>query len=141
MGLPSLLDSTLPKPGSAIGFSPSSFILPALLSLHGGGSTLEDIRMIACDQALRDLLTISQIPSADSYGKWLLRHGRNPQYLRAFGKVVTHLLCRSLHLASRRDYTLDIDAFQIVAEKQTAKRTYKGNLAICRLLAILLKTA
>ena len=44
LGLPRKIDRELPAPGSPRGMSPSAFVLPLLLMLHGGGRALEDLR-------------------------------------------------------------------------------------------------
>jgi len=128
LDLPNLLSNHLPKPKSAIGYSPVEFCLPLLLSIHGGGSTLEDIRMIRLDSALRDLMLLPKIPSSDAFGDWLLRQGNNLKAARGLEKIQKHLRGRQLNRERFPGYTLDIDATQIVAEKNTAKMTYKGEL-------------
>lgn len=128
LDLPHLLDNHLPKPGSINGYMPSEFIVPLLLSIHGGGSTLEDLRVIRMDQGLRDLLRIAEFPSPDAFGDWILRCGKNRKAQRALRKVTQLITRRQLNREMTKEYTLDIDASQIVAEKQTAHITYKGEL-------------
>jgi len=53
------------------------------------------------------------------------RYGR-PAGLEALGRVGKLLLRRALKLEKTTSYTLDIDATQIVAEKEAALYTYKG---------------
>ena len=74
MGLDSLINHELPAPGSAIGYKPSAFVLPLLLTLHGGGRTLKDIREVRNDAGLRSLLKMA-VPSSDATGDWLRRMG------------------------------------------------------------------
>ncbi|MBF0503140.1 MAG: transposase [Candidatus Riflebacteria bacterium] len=128
LGLLPLLDNNLPKPGSAIGYKPSEFVVPLLLSLHGGGSALEDLRVIRRDQGLLELLHIAEFPSPDAFGDWLLRCGKNRTARRSLEKIVNLITRRQLNREVARDYTLDIDASQVIAEKKTAHRTYKGEL-------------
>lgn len=128
LGLSHLLEKHLPKPKSAIGYSPTEFCLPLLLTLHGGGASLEDIRMISRDSAIRELLSFPEIPSSDAYGDWLFRTGSNRKACRGLKKVNNQLVRRQLNRESHSGYTLDIDASQIVAEKKSSKMTYKGEL-------------
>jgi hypothetical protein len=127
MGVPSLLDRALPGPGSGAGYRPSQFVEPLILMLHGGGRSLEDIRQLRMDTGLRDLLQIGRLPSSDAVGDWLRRMG-DGLGLAKLGKVNREIIRRALNREDRTDYTLDIDATQIVAEKKSAKKTYKGEI-------------
>jgi hypothetical protein len=118
-------DRYLPKPGSAVGYQPSEFIFPLLLMLHGGGKTIEDLRQIKLDNGLLKLLAIEAVPSSDAVGDWLLRMGFD-KGLSGLERVCLELLHRCLNQEAETNYTLDIDASQIVAEKIEAKMTYKG---------------
>ncbi len=119
------IDTHLPKPGSVRGYAPSAYILPLTLMLHGGGRSLEDTRQIRRDRGLCKLLGITRVPSPDATGDWLRRMG-NGAGLNGLGKLNNLILRRALHLEGRKQYTLDIDASQIVAEKRDAHYTYKG---------------
>jgi len=123
--LAELIDEELPAPGSGAGYRPSQYVTPLVLMLHGGGRTLEDLRTLRRDAGLRELLRLNQMPSADATGDWLRRMGRGPG-LAALAAVNRRLLVRALAGDEPVGYTLDIDATQIVAEKQEAVRTYKG---------------
>ena len=125
MGLPGHLNSHLPKPGSPRGYQPTRFIEPLVLTLHGGGRSLEDIRQIKNDRGLRALLGIDVVPSPDATGDWLRRMATR-QGLGGLEKVNQSYVRRALNLVRESDFTLDIDATQIVAEKQEALITYKG---------------
>jgi hypothetical protein len=126
LGLLDALDRHLPPPGSPRGFLPSEFIQPLLLMLHGGGQTLEDLRMIRLDSALQTILEIERVPSSDATGDWLRRMAKKGKGLRGLKKVGDELLRRGLNQESIDSYTLDIDATQIVSEKVDARKTYKG---------------
>ncbi len=93
--------------------------------LHGGGRTIEDLRKIRTDIGLCDLLGINALPSADATGDWFRRMGSGDGLL-GLQKVNNLILRRALNLENRTNYTLDIDATQIVAEKYDAHYTYKG---------------
>jgi len=64
----------LPAPGSARGFMPSVYVQSLILMLHGGGRSLEDMRMLSRDDGLKPLLCM-KVPSADAIGNWLRRMG------------------------------------------------------------------
>jgi len=123
--LSDLVDGELPAPGSGAGYHPSQFALPLVLLLHGGGRTLEDLRELRRDAGLREMLQLTEMPSADATGDWLRRMGTSGG-LRGLAAVNRTLVARAMGAAEGTDYTLDIDATQIVAEKEEASRTYKG---------------
>jgi len=75
IGLDKLCELHLPAPQSNRRFSPYRFIQSLLLMLHSGGKSLDDIRVIKEDNAMRTLLKMKNIPTADATGKWLKRHG------------------------------------------------------------------
>lgn len=125
LGFSGLIDRHLPAPGSAAGYRPSQFVLPLTLMLHGGGRSLEDLREIRQDGGLRDLLEMEQIPSSDATGDWLRRMGDGAG-LEGLASANRTLVQRGLKRDGLNEYTLDIDATQIVAEKQEARWTYKG---------------
>ena len=119
------LNASLPAPGSRIGYHPAQFVEPLLLMVHGGGRTLEDLRQIREDAGLRAVLRIPVVPSADATGDWLRRMGEKDG-LASLAVVNQQQIRRALKGESITDYTLDLDATQIVAEKQEAQWTYKG---------------
>lgn len=124
MGISALVDQSLPRPGSAKGYRPSAFVEPLLLMLHGGGRTLEDLRVLREDAGLLRLLGKSSVPSSDAAGDWLRRMGDCG--MDGLHKVNRSVLRRSLNRDGHSGYTLDIDATQLVAEKYAAHYTYKG---------------
>jgi len=124
--LPDVLDRELPGPGSGAGFMPSQFVVPLMLMFNGGGRSLEDLREIRMDFGLLELLGIDKVPSSDTTGDWLRRMGDNGG-LGGLSFVNRELLRRGMVGGGERDWTLDIDATEIVAEKQEALWTYKGN--------------
>lgn len=125
LAIPAGVDACLPAPGSAVGYAPSRFVEPLLLMLQGGGRSLEDLRRIRMDTGLREILKLDEIPSSDATGDWLRRMGSG-KGLSALGRVHRQLVRRVLNREKHTGYTLDIDASQVVAEKQDAKWTYKG---------------
>ena len=127
MGVSGLIDHELPGPGSAAGYSPSAHTLPLVLMLAGGGRTLEDLRVLRGDEGLRSLLRLDEMPSSDATGDWLRRMGaKESGGLAGLERVNRCVFRRLLRNDERTNYTLDIDATQIVAEKREARYTYKG---------------
>jgi len=125
LGLLDSVDRYLPKPGSGAGYSPSEYIFPLILMLNGGGRSLEDTRQIRVDEGLREILPLERILSSDAFGDWLRSMAANGG-LYGFEKVNQILLKRGMKYDGIKAYTLDIDATGIVAEKESAKMTYKG---------------
>lgn len=125
LGMLDEVDRQLPKPGSGSGYKASEYIYPILLTLNGGGRALEDTREIRDDEGLRELLPLDRVPSSDAIGDWLRRTSHNGG-LAGLGKVNRRLLKRGMKKDGIKGYTLDIDATGIMAEKESAKMTYKG---------------
>jgi hypothetical protein len=119
------VDNVLKSPGSGAGYKPSRYVEPIMLMLQGGGRTLEDLRVIRNDVALCELLGMKEIPSSDATGDWMRRKGKD-EGLSGLGAVRRLVVRRALNRDKATEYTLDIDATQIVAEKEVAKITYKG---------------
>ncbi|MDQ7002972.1 MAG: IS1380 family transposase, partial [Ghiorsea sp.] len=123
MKLSEQVNKHLPEPGSAKGYDPSLYVQSIVLMLHGGGRSLEDLRILSTDEGLKSLLNMT-IPSADATGNWLRRMGKGSG-LSDLGQVMNKHRKWALERDSHQDFTLDIDASQIVAEKRTAHYTYK----------------
>jgi len=83
------------------------------------GRSPEDIRQIKNDSGLRAMLGIGTVPNPDATGDWLWRMGTGPG-LNGLEKVNQNYVRRALNLVRGFDFTLDIDATQIVTEKQDA---------------------
>jgi len=97
IGMDKLCNTYLPQPRSNKGYEPFSFIQPLILMLHAGGRSLEDIRSVASDQAIREILSIKHLPKADSIGKWLKRHGLMGIYgIERINKKTTQTLCETI---------------------------------------------
>ncbi|CAL1242033.1 transposase [Candidatus Methylocalor cossyra] len=125
MGVPGHFDRELPGPSNPVGYRPSAYGVPLVLMLQGGGRSLEDLRMLRADEGLRSVLNLTVLPSSDAVGDWLRRMGAG-EGLDSLSRVQRRLLRKLLRKEDRSEYTLDIDATQIVAEKETAKWTYQG---------------
>ncbi len=122
IGVDKLCDTYLPQPQSNRGYAPFNFIQPLLLMLHSGGRSLDDIRMIQSDTAMKEVLHINNVPTADGTGKWLKRHGLIGMY--GIESINQTLLKRYLKRIEE-PLVLDIDASVIESHKSTAAYTYK----------------
>ena len=71
LGLPRRIDRELPAPGSPRGYAPSSFVMPMLLMLHGGGKALDDLRELQAEVSLQKLLQMKDLPDSTTVGDWL----------------------------------------------------------------------
>jgi hypothetical protein len=112
------------EPGSNRGYEAWRFIGPILMMLYGGSRHIEDIREIRDDEALRGLLGMEKMPSLSTYGDWLVRMGKGGGLgatAQVNGEVVGQVCLRD----KEEDYTLDVDATVIEAEKKSARWTYK----------------
>lgn len=125
LGVPSCFDRELPGPLNRTGYAPSAYGMPLLLMLQGGGRSLEDLRALRADEGLRTLLGLTSFPSSDAAGDWLRRMGAG-EGLEGLARVQRRLLRKLLKKETRNEYTLDIDATQIIAEKEAAHWTYQG---------------
>ena len=149
VGVARWVEQYLPAPGSAIGYAAADYVTPLMLMLCGGGRSLEDLRQIYADDGLRLLLKLDHTPSTDAVGDWLRRMGQAKGQgmgagLSGLGQVNQRIVAQRLRQMERAEraertvnagntrssestkHTLDIDASQIVAEKEAAKWTYKG---------------
>jgi hypothetical protein len=125
LGLHRWLAQEMPPPGSGRGYAASAYVTPLVLMLSGGGRSLEDLRTLRNDAALSTLLKLGALPSTDAVGDWLRRTGNGAGF-----DGLDHISQRSVATRIRQTgltaHTLDIDASQIVAEKDAAYFTYKG---------------
>jgi len=94
--------------------------------LNGGGRYIEDIREISADEALRNILHLDCLPSTSATGDWLRFIGELKVGLSGLSACNNIVLKRSLKQSGLKEFTLDIDATQIVGWKHDAEFTYKG---------------
>lgn len=140
IGLRELSDRHLPLPVSNRGYKPSAYVDSLVLMLEGGGRNLEDIRELNNEEGLMKLIDRKIIPSPDALGDWLRKMGdREADYagLKGLGKVREVINQRILKRDGIEGYTLDADAMEIVAEKEDALFTYKGNKGYMPMLGFL----
>jgi hypothetical protein len=136
MGLPEWIDHHMPKPGSGAGYNASTYVLPLMLMLVKGGRSLEDIRLVKDDRLLCKILKLARVPSPDAIGDWL-RRSSTGEGLRGLAQVNRLLIKRALSYDGHKDYTLDIFAMMIAAEKASAKLTHGGHRGYWPLVACL----
>ena len=75
LGLTGLTNTYLAMPGSTRGYTPAEYVIVFCMLLCGGGSTLEDIRVIKQDLGLRVVCGLNRFMSTDARGDWLRRTG------------------------------------------------------------------
>lgn len=125
LGLERWLRQEMPKPGSGRGYPASAYVTPLVLMLNGGGRSLEDIRTLKSDTALASLLLSATLPSTDATGDWLRRTGEG-QGLSGLSRINQRIVATRIRQTGLTAHTLDGDASQVVAEKEAAHFTYKG---------------
>ena len=123
MNLEKLCNANLPKAKRNNGYSAFEFIYPLILMLHSGGRFLDDIREIKVDKGLTALLKIENIPTANTFSKYLRKHGIDGE--SGMRKINKKFLKRFLKSIKNEELILDIDASFIEAHKNTAKWSYK----------------
>jgi hypothetical protein len=125
LGLSRWLATEMPKLGSARGYAANAFVTPLVLMLTGGGRSLEDLRTLKNDTALNQVLKQDVLPSTDAMGDWLRRTGTRTG-LDGLGRINRRAVATRIRQIGIQAHTLDGDASQIVAEKEAAHVTYKG---------------
>jgi len=132
IGLPELIDSTFPKPGSNRAFAHSKYIGTLVQMFHDGAGGLEDVRELAEDKALQKMIDITSYPGSDAIGDWLRRQGSSTG-VECLWKVMKHMFTK----IPGTGFTLDIDATIIEANKGDAEKTYKGTVGYQPMLGII----
>lgn len=125
LGLHRWLAQEMPLPGSGRGYKAVAYVKPLVLMLAGGGRSLEDLRTLKNDTALSALLKLGVLPSTDALGDWLRRTGAG-EGLDGLDRINRRITATRLRQTGITRHTLDCDASQIVAEKEAAQFTYKG---------------
>ena len=125
LGLHRWLASEMPKPGSARGYAANAFVTPLVLMLTCGGRSLEDLRTLKNDTALKQVLQQDALPSTDAVGDWLRRTGVGAG-LDGLDRINRRAVATRIRQIGIQAHTLDGDASQIVAEKEAAQYTYKS---------------
>jgi len=108
--------------------------------LEGGGRNLEDIRELQSEEGLMRLIDRKIVPGPDALGDWLRRMGckeTGQGGLKGLDKIREVITQRILRRDKIEGFTLDADAMEIVAEKEEALFTYKGNKGYMPMLEFL----
>ncbi len=132
IGLPELIDSTFPKPGSNRAFAHSKHVGTLIQMFHDGAGQLEDVRELAEDKALQKMIDITSYPGSDALGNWLRRQGSSTG-VNCLWKVMKQLFTN----IPGKNFTLDIDATIIEANKGDAEKTYNGTVGYQPMLGII----
>jgi hypothetical protein len=121
LGVWKRVDERLKGPGSGRGYRPSEFVQPLVWMLHAGGRRLEDLRELRAEQEVLEEFGLQAVPDAGTVGDWLRRQGEGGV---AGMQGVNRELIRGALEQEGEELILDVDATEIVAEKQEAKWTY-----------------
>lgn len=122
IGLDREINMIFPKPGSGKGFEANTYIEPVTMMFIGGGKYIEDIRKIKVDKGLRRICEMEKVPSGDAIGDWLRRDSKKK--IDSMKEVNDNFTKRILRRAEKKEWTLDIDAMEIEADKYYAEYTY-----------------
>jgi len=123
LGVMEEVKERFPFPGSGRGYGAERYVVPLVLMLHGGGRSLEDLREIESDMVLREMAGLEEMPRPCTVGDWLRRKGEVG--VKALGLVNRGVTRKVLKADKGKEYTLDVDATVIEAEKEEAYWSYK----------------
>lgn len=121
-GLADAFKKKMPPPRSNRGYSPERFIHAILLSMTGGGRTIYDIQKLFNDTPLTRMLNLKSFDS-DTLDKWLKRSAKTKY--RKLKLIFEHFSKTLIRQSEISDFTFDIDAMSIEANKSTAEKTYE----------------
>lgn len=133
-GLREAFKHKMPQPRSHRGYSPEEFIHPILLSMTGGGRTIEDVQKLFEDQPLSSMLKLKKFNS-DTLDKWLKRS--STLKYRKLKSIFERFARQLIRQSEITDFTLDLDAMAIEANKSSAEKTYQGFRGYMPLLGFL----
>jgi hypothetical protein len=125
MGVGSLIERHMPKPGSGRGFEAVRYILPLSMMLYGGGEAIEDVREIREDGSLGEVVGFEEIPSSSAIGDWLRRMGERGG-IGGMERVNDGIVRKVLRRDDSKGYTLIMDPTFIESGKREAQMTYLG---------------
>jgi hypothetical protein len=111
-------------------YTTADYLLPLVISLIAGGESLSDIRLLRRDAGLADLV-FARIPVAHSLSRFLRRFTHRS--LHHLAELVTAIAL--MMVSGKKTLTIDIDSSLVEAEKEDAKKTYKGFLGYNPMLA------
>ncbi|MBU0569506.1 IS1380 family transposase [Patescibacteria group bacterium] len=125
LGVPHLIDCSMPKALSNRGFNAWSYVHAFLLTLYGGGEEIAATREIRHDKTLRELCGIDIVPSESASGDWLKRMGARGG-IEALKRINKELLTEVLKKNKITKVIITNDPTLIKAEKRDAHMTYEG---------------
>ena len=129
LGLERWLRQEMPKPGSGHGYHAAASVTPLVLTLNGGGRSLEDMRILKSDSALSSLLKLGVLPSTDAVGDWLRRTG-DGEGLTGLSRINQRIVATRIRQTGITGHTLDGDASQIVVEKKAGLLYLQGRTGL-----------
>lgn len=125
LGVDKDVDGALPEPGSGAGFESNVYVQQRVMTFIGGGKYIEDVKYLGADEGLLEACKVKKVSGSDAEGKWLIRKSR--EKILGLHQVHDNLSIKVIKKSKEEGYTLDIDAMEIVAEKESAELTYKFN--------------
>jgi len=125
MNVPRQLNAALPEPGSRIGYHPPPICRAPAADGAWWGPDAEGSAPDSRGRGLAGGATSPRGPQCRCDGRLAATQGEQDG-LASLAVVNQQQIRRALKREPRTDYTLDLDATQIVAEKQEATWTYKG---------------
>ena len=132
IGLTELSDKYLVSPKSNRGFKPSVFVNSLVLLLTAGGGCLDDLRELKNEKELLGITGIKIIPEPGTVGDWLRRTD-----IEELNSINSSVIKKIIEKEDIVEYTLDIDATEITAEKRECMYTYKNNKGYMPMLGFL----
>ena len=122
----------LPPLEATEGFKPSVFVNSLVLLLTAGGGCLDDLRELKNEKELLGITGIKIIPEPGTVGDWLRRTD-----IEELNSINSSVIKKIIEKEDIVEYTLDIDATEITAEKRECMYTYKNNKGYMPMLGFL----
>ncbi len=127
------IDSKLPKPGSNRGYLPSFKILPLITTFMLGGSSFSDVDKFSSDMTLQKILNMEEIPESSTINRFYLSQKiqkdaivADSKEIKTIGELCRLICLKLIKLSGLKEVTVDQDATYIKANKEEAKKCYKG---------------
>ena len=108
------------------------FVNSLVLLLTAGGGCLDDLRELKNEKELLGITGIKIIPEPDTVGDWLRRTD-----IKELNSINSSIIKKIIKKEDIAEYTLDIDATEIIAEKRECMYTYKNNKGYMPMLGFL----
>jgi len=121
-GIANLIDKHFPSPLTNIGYFASQKIIPATLSLLGGGNTIDDLEIIRKDVGLLSSCGMSRMCSADTFREFLHQETTTSGLEKSLDDIAVQIMKKD---KKNTTYTLDTDWTFIPSDKDSATFSYK----------------